>query len=46
VVAAARVEPAELAPGRPARDLLDGSGAQHYREHAAQIRTWRAGLRV
>jgi hypothetical protein len=46
VAAAARLAPDELAPGRPARELLDGSGAKHYREHAAQIRTWCAGLRV
>jgi hypothetical protein len=25
-----------------ARELLDGAGAGHYREHAAQIREWRA----
>lgn len=35
-----------LAPGGAARDLFDGCGAAHYREHAAQIRAWRqaAGL--
>jgi hypothetical protein len=26
-------------------DWLDATGAQHYREHAAQIREWRNGAR-
>jgi hypothetical protein len=30
-----------FAPGATARGLIDGVGAQHYREHAAQIREWR-----
>jgi hypothetical protein len=28
-------------PGGAARDLFDGVGPAHYREHAAQIREWR-----
>ena len=31
----------DLASGRPARDLFEGTSSQHYREHAAQIRGWR-----
>jgi hypothetical protein len=27
--------------GGPGRDLLDGAGTGHYREHTAQIRDWR-----
>ena len=41
-VAAAAALPAEhLVPGGPARELVEGVGAPHYREHAAQIREWR-----
>lgn len=41
-VAAGAVLPAVfLAPGGPARELFDGSGPAHYREHAAQITAWR-----
>lgn len=29
-------------PGRTAWTLVNGSSAHHYREHAAQIRAWRA----
>ena len=29
----------------PARELLEATGAKHYREHAAQIREWRSGTR-
>jgi hypothetical protein len=29
--------------GRTAWKLVDQTSAEHYREHAAQIRTWRAG---
>ena len=44
LVAAARALGEEhFAMGAPARDLLEGTGAQHYREHAAQIRQWRSG---
>ncbi|HYB43944.1 MAG TPA: ClbS/DfsB family four-helix bundle protein [Candidatus Methylomirabilis sp.] len=31
----------QLAAGAPARELFDGVGPAHYREHAAQIREWR-----
>jgi hypothetical protein len=41
VAAAAAVPDAQLAPDAAGRSLLDGSGAGHYREHAAQIRDWR-----
>jgi hypothetical protein len=41
-MAAARAVPDQhFAPGGAARDLFDGSGPAHYREHAAQIRDWR-----
>jgi uncharacterized protein (TIGR03083 family) len=43
-VAAARRVPAErFGPGKTAARILDLSGPHHYREHAAQIRDWRAG---
>lgn len=32
-----------FAAGGAARDLLEGAGAGHYREHAAQIHAWRQG---
>ena len=35
-----------IAMGAPARELLDGIGPKHYREHAAQIRQWRSETRV
>ena len=35
-----------FAMGAPARELLDGIGPKHYREHAAQIRQWRSETRV
>jgi len=41
VAAAAALGGPHLAPGGAARDLFDGCGAAHYREHAAQIRAWR-----
>jgi hypothetical protein len=41
---AARQLPDErLAPGAPAREIFDGTATAHYREHAAQIRSWRGG---
>jgi hypothetical protein len=44
LVAAARALPeAHLATGGAARDLFDGVGPGHYREHAAQIQEWRKG---
>ena len=36
---------AQFAEGGTARGLFDGVGPGHYREHAAQIREWRAGTR-
>ena len=38
---AAAVPEALFAPGGAARELLEGAGAGHYREHTAQIRAWR-----
>lgn len=31
----------QLAPGAAAREIFDGTATTHYREHAAQIRSWR-----
>jgi hypothetical protein len=45
VKAAAAVPGPDLASGGAARDLLEGAGAGHYREHAAQIRDWRGAAR-
>jgi hypothetical protein len=45
VAAAAVLPPALLAEGGAARELFDGVGPGHYREHTAQIRQWRAGHR-
>jgi hypothetical protein len=42
VAAAAALTDEHLAPGGAARDLVAGVGAGHYREHAGQIREWRA----
>jgi hypothetical protein len=39
------VPEAHFAPGGAARDVFDGSGPAHYREHAAQIREWRQAAR-
>jgi hypothetical protein len=46
VKAAEAVPEAQFAEGGPARGLVDGIGAGHYREHAGQIAAWRtqAGL--
>ena len=41
VSVAAALEDRHFEPGAPARDLFDGAGPQHYREHAAQILHWR-----
>jgi hypothetical protein len=38
---AAVVPEQHFAPGGAARDLFEGAGPGHYREHAAQIREWR-----
>ena len=45
VAAMALVPEAQFAEGGTARGLFDGVGPGHYREHAAQIREWRAGTR-
>jgi hypothetical protein len=45
IVAANAVPEAHFAPGGAARDVFDGSGPAHYREHAAQIREWRQAAR-
>lgn len=41
VHAAGAVPDRYFEPGVGAREVLDGAGAGHYREHAAQIRQWR-----
>ena len=43
VTAAAALSEEHFAAGSPARELFEGAGAPHYREHAAQIRQWREG---
>lgn len=40
--AAAAVPEERFQPGRTAWRLVDGTSAHHYREHAEQIRAWRA----
>ncbi len=45
VRAAAAVPEAHFTSGGAAGDLFDGNGPDHYREHTAQIREWRAGPR-
>ena len=45
VTAATALGDEHFAMGAPARELLDAIGAQHYREHAAQIRQWRSEAR-
>ena len=42
VGAVERLAEADLAPGGKAAGLIDGIGAAHYHEHAAQIAEWRA----
>ena len=39
--AAGRLSDEALAPGQPARALVDGVAADHYREHTGQILEWR-----
>ena len=39
--AAAALDEGHFAAEAPARALFEGTGAQHYREHATQIRQWR-----
>jgi hypothetical protein len=41
VAAAASLDETHWSEGAPARSLFEGTAAQHYREHAAQIREWR-----
>ena len=41
VNAAATVPESAFAPGGAARDLFEGAGPGHYREHTAQIQEWR-----
>ena len=41
--AADSVPESHFAPERPARAMFEGTTAQHYREHAGQIRDWRKG---
>ena len=45
VIAAAALPDKHFADGETARSLFEGAGAPHYREHAAQIREWRASGR-
>ena len=41
--AADSVPESHFAPEQPARAMFEGTTAQHYREHAGQIRDWRKG---
>ena len=41
IAAAATLDETHWRAEAPARDLFEGTGAKHYREHAAQIREWR-----
>jgi len=41
VAAAASLDETHWSEGASARSLFEGTGAQHYREHAEQIREWR-----
>jgi hypothetical protein len=43
VEAASALPDQDFAPGGAARDLFEGAGAGHYREHAARIREWQEG---
>lgn len=45
VTAAAALGDEHFSVGAPARELLDATAPQHYREHAGQIREWRSGGR-
>jgi uncharacterized protein (TIGR03083 family) len=42
VAAAAAVPDERFAPGRTATKIVDLNGPHHYREHAEEIRAWRA----
>jgi hypothetical protein len=41
VQAVERLSESDLGEGGAARALVDGIGAGHYREHAAQVSEWR-----
>jgi hypothetical protein len=41
VAAASALSDEHFAAGSPAREMFEGAGAPHYREHAGQIREWR-----
>jgi len=41
VAAANALSDESFAAGSPAREMFEGAGAPHYREHAGQIRDWR-----
>lgn len=43
VAAANALGEAHFVADAPGRELFEGTGAKHYREHAAQIRDWRNG---
>ncbi|MGH7353530.1 MAG: ClbS/DfsB family four-helix bundle protein [Candidatus Rokuibacteriota bacterium] len=43
VAAAAALADEHLEPDATARKIIDGTGPEHYREHAAQIAEWRRG---
>lgn len=43
VAAAAALAHEHLEPDATARKIIDGTGPEHYREHAAQIAEWRRG---
>ena len=45
VAAASALGDEHFSTGAAARELLGATGAQHYREHTAQIREWRNGTR-
>ena len=45
VTAAGKLGEAHFAEGAGARELFQSITAQHYREHATQIREWRSGQR-
>jgi Protein of unknown function (DUF1706) len=45
IAVASKLDEALFAGDGPAKAILDGTGPQHYREHAAQIREWRKEAR-
>jgi hypothetical protein len=46
LTAAQKVPDERFAPDKTATRILDMNGPHHYREHAAEIRAWRARERV